>query len=150
MTVNRKNKTMKKILLIAMILTMLTDTIMAQTMQVEQKMQQNVIEDRGYLLMENGKVLLIMDETGMGIKMENNMTLKNGTIIKPDGSCQLQSGIQLQLQNGQVMDANGTTYKSERKFLKKTHRKKIEKAKDQNMHSKGHQQHDNGSSSHHH
>ena len=100
--------------------------------------------------MENGKVLLIMDETGMGIKMENDMTLKNGTIIKPDGSYQLQSGIQLQLQNGQVMDANGAAYKSERKFLKKTHRKKVEKPKAQKMHSTGHQQHDNGSSSHHH
>jgi hypothetical protein len=141
---------MKKTLLIAMVLTMLTGTIMAQTGQVEQKMQQNVIEDRGYLLMENGRVLLIMDETGMGIKMENDMTLKNGTIIKPDGSYQLQSGIQLQLQNGQVMDANGAAYKSERKFLKKTHRKKVEKPKAQNMHSNGHQQHDNGSSSHHH
>ena len=141
---------MKKALLIAMVLTMLTGTNMAQTGQVEQKMQQNVIEDRGYLLMENGKVLLIMDETGMGIKMENDMTLKNGTIIKPDGSYQLQSGIQLQLQKGQVIDANGAAYKSERKFLKKTHRKKVEKTKSQNMHSNGHQQHDNGSSSHHH
>lgn len=141
---------MKKILLISLVLTMLTGTIMAQTGQVEQKMQQNVIEDRGYLLMENGKVLLIMDETGMGIKMENDMTLKNGTIIKPDGSYQLQSGIQLQLQNGQVMDANGAAFKSERKFLKKTHRKKVEKTKGQNMHSNGHPQHDNGSSSHHH
>lgn len=141
---------MKKTLLISMVLTMLTGTVMAQTGQVEQKMQQNVIEDRGYLLMENGKVLLIMDETGMGIQMENDMTLKNGTIIKPNGSYQLQSGIQLQLQNGQVMDANGAAYKSERKFLKKTHRKKVEKTKGQNIHSNGHPQHDNGSSSHHH
>jgi hypothetical protein len=143
-------KTMKKTLLISMVLTMLTGIIMAQTGQVEQKMQQNVIEDKGYLLMENGKVLLIMDETGMGIKMENNMTLKNGAIIKPDGSYQLKSGMQLQLQNGQVVDANGAAYKSERKFLKKTHRGKNEKAKLQNAYSSGHQQHDNGSSSHHH
>jgi len=140
---------MKKILLISLVLTMLTGTIMAQTGQVEQKMQQNVIEDRGYLLMENGKVLLIMDETGMGIKMENDMTLKNGTIIKPDGSYQLQNDIKLQLQNGQVMDANGAAYKSERKFLKKTHRKKVEKTKSQKMHSNGHQQHSSGSSSGH-
>lgn len=141
---------MKKTFLISMVLTMLTGIIMAQTGQVEQKMQENVIEDRGYLLMENGKVLLIMDETGMGIKMENDMTLKNGTSIKPNGSYQLQSGIQLQLQNGQVMDANGAAYKSERKFLKKTHRKKVEKTKGQNIHSNGHPQHDNGSTSHHH
>lgn len=141
---------MKKTLLISLVLTMLTGNIMAQAGQVEQKMQQNVFEDRGYLLKENDKVLLIMDETGMGIKMENDMTLKNGTIIKPDGSYQLQSGVQLQLQNGQVMDANGAAYKSERKFLKKTHRKKVEKTKSQKMPSNGHQQHDNGNNSHHH
>lgn len=141
---------MKKALLIAMILTMLTGTIMAQTGQVEQKMQQNVIADRGYLLMENGKMLLIMDETGMGIKMENDMTLKNGAIIKPGGSYQLQSGTQLQLQNGQVMDANGIAYKSERKFFKKTNRKKAEKMNSQHIHSNGHQQHSNGSSGHQH
>lgn len=140
---------MKKAFLTSMLLTMLTGTIMAQTGQVEQKMQQNVIEDKGYLLMENGKVLLIMDETGMGIKMENDMTLKNGTIIKPDGSYQLQNGIKLQLQNEQVMDANGAAYKSEKKFFKKTNRAKVEKMKVQRKPSSGHQQHSNGSSSGH-
>ncbi len=140
---------MKKIILISLVLTMLTGIIVAQSQRPAPEMQQNVVGNKGYLFMENDKLLHIMDETGMGMKLQNEMTLQNGTIIKPDGSYQLQNGPQLQLRNGEIMDMDGIKYKSERKFLKKTHRKKVEKTKSQKMHSNGHQQHSSGSSSGH-
>lgn len=140
---------MKKELLISLLLTMVTGIIVAQSQRAEQITQQNVAESRGYLFMEDGKLLHIMDETGMGVKIQNDMVLQNGTIIKSDGSYQLKDGTQLHLKNGQIMDMNGIKYKSERNFLKKTHRKKAEKKKTHNTHSGSHQQHNNGSSNSH-
>ncbi len=143
---------MKKILLTVLSIIIFTGTIVAQVphQHVEQKMQENVTVETGYFFMENGRVLHILEATGMGSKIQNDMVLENGTVIKPDGSYQLKNGTLLHLRNGQIMDMNGVKYKSERKFLKKTHRKKIEKTKAPNMHSNGHQQNSNGSSSHHH
>ncbi|MCA6440578.1 MAG: hypothetical protein IM581_11640 [Chitinophagaceae bacterium] len=142
---------MKKKLLVVLSIIIFTGTIDAQIphQQVEQKMQKNVTVETGYFFMENGRVLHIMEETGMGSKIQNDMVLKNGTVIKPDGSYQSENGTLLRLRNGQIMDITGIKYKSERKFLKKTHRKKIEKNKTPKMHSGGHQQHNNGGSSSH-
>ena len=140
---------MKKIILISLVLTMLTGIVVAQSQRPAPEMQQNVVGNKGYLFMENDKLLHIMDETGMGMKLQNEMTLQNGTIIRPDGSYQLQNGTRLHLQNGEIMDTDGIKYKSEKKFLKKTNRKKVEKRKTQNRHSGGHQQRNSGSSSGH-
>ncbi len=45
--------------------------------------------------------------------MQNDMTLKNGTIVKPDGSYQLKNGKQLHLRDGQCMDMSGRKYMSQ-------------------------------------
>lgn len=134
----------------SMILTMLTAISVAQSQRTESEMQRDILENKGYLFMENSKLLYVMDETGMGIKTQHDMTLTNGTIIKPDGSFLMQSGTLLHLKNGQIMDMNGIKYKSERSFLRKTHRKKVAKKESRNMHSSEHPQYNNGSSSHHH
>lgn len=143
---------MKKILLAVLSIIIFTGTIVAQIPhhQVEQKMQENVTVETGYFFMENGRVLHILEETGMGSKIQNDMVLKNGTVIKPDGSYQLKNGTLLRLRNGQIMDINGIKYKSERKFLKKTNRTKFEKVKVQRKSSNGHQQHNGSSSGHQH
>ena len=133
-----------------MVLVMLTGIVVAQSQLPQQGMQMKAVADKGYLFMENDKLLHIMDETGMGMKIQKEMTLQNGTIIKPDGSYQPLNGPQLQLKNGEIMDMDGIQYKSEKKFLKKTHRKKVEQMKPQHMPSNGHGQHNNGMGSGHH
>lgn len=135
---NCKTKIMKKILLVSFILATLTNIVVAQAphQHIEQKLQGNATVETGYFFMENGKVLYIAGATGMGSKIQNDMVLKNGTVIKSDGLYQLQDGTQLRLRNGQIMDVNGVKYKSERQFLKKNHMKKNKPPK---MHSGGHQ-----------
>ncbi|XVJ65088.1 MAG: hypothetical protein HEQ40_02525 [Lacibacter sp.] len=129
---------MKKILLVSFILATLTNIVVAQAphQHIEQKLQGNATVETGYFFMENGKVLYIAGAMGMGSKIQNDMVLKNGTVIKSDGVYQLQDGTQLRLRNGQIMDVNGVKYKSERQFRKKNHMKKNKTPK---MHSGGHQ-----------
>ena len=141
---------MKNTLFISLILITLSSISVAHSQRVESKMQHNIVENNDYLFMENNKLLYIIGGTGMGTKTQHDMTFRNGTIIKPDGSYIIQSGALLHLKNGQIMDMNGFMYKSERKFFKKTHRIKVEKTASHNMHSDGHQQYSNGNSSHHH
>lgn len=137
---------MKKMLLISLLLTLLNNIVVAQSQRPEQAMHQIAVANKGYLFMENDKLLHIMDETGMGMKILNEMTLQNGTIIRPDGTYQLQNGQQLNLKNGEIMDMDGIKYSSEKKFMKKTNRKKVEKMKIQKMPSRGNQQPNAGSS----
>jgi hypothetical protein len=135
---NGKTKIMKKILLVSFILATLTNIVFAQAphQHNEQTLQENTTVETGYFFMENGKVLYVESATGMGNRIQNDMVLKNGTVIKSDGLYQLQDGTQLRLRNGQIMDVNGLKYKSERQFLKKNHMKKNKPPK---MHSDSHQ-----------
>ena len=134
---------MKKLLFVPMSLLMLTGTIVAQSQQTEQKIQQNVVEKNDHFLMEDGKMLHVID--GKGMQMQNDMTLKNGTMIKLNGSYQLSNGKQLRLRNGQCMDMNGSKYRSERVLLRKTNPEQGMK-----MQSGSPQQNKNGSGHSHH
>ena len=107
---------MKKLLFVPMLLIIMTGTIVAQSQQEEQKTQQNAIGKNEHLLMKEGKMLHIMD--GKEMQMQNQMTLKNGTMINPDGSFQLKNGKQFRLNNGQCMDMSGKRYRSQEMFQK--------------------------------
>lgn len=137
---------MKKLLFVSMSLIMLTGSILAQSQQAEQKIQQNVVGKNDHFLMEDGKMLHMID--GKGMQMQNNMTLKNGTMINPDGSYHLKNGKQLRLRDGQCMDMNGSKYRSERMLLRNPQGKQGMKMQGQNMHSGGHQHNTNGTKMH--
>ena len=139
---------MKKLFFVPMSLIMLTGTIVAQSQQEKHKTEQNAVEKNEHMVMKDGKLLHNMD--GKEMQMQNDMTLKNATTIKPDGSYQLKNGKQLHLRNGECMDMNGRKYSSERMFQNKMQGKHGMGMHGQNMHSGGHHQNMNGSGRMHH
>jgi hypothetical protein len=98
--------------------------------------------------MKDGKMLHNMD--GKEMQMQNNMTLKNGTIIKPDGSYQLKNGKQLHLLDGQCMDMNGRKYMSQGMMQRQMHGNHGMNMQGQKMQSGGHRQNMNGGGGMHH
>jgi hypothetical protein len=108
---------MKKMLLVPLSLLLLTGTIVAQSQQEEQKTQPNAAAMNEHFQMKEGKMLHIMN--GKEMQVQNDMTLKNGTMIHPDGSYQLKNGKQLSLRNGQCMDMDGKKYRSHQIFQKR-------------------------------
>ena len=138
---------MKKMILVSMSLILLTGTIVAQSQQEEQKTQQNAVVEKEHLVMKEGKMMHNMD--GKEMQMQNDMTLKNGTTVKPDGSYQLRNGKQLHLRNGQCMDMDGKKYRSHQMFQRKMQMNHGREMHGQNMNSGGHQSMMGGNSSHH-
>lgn len=139
---------MKKLLFVPMSLLMLTGTIVAQSQQTEQKIQQNAVVKNEHMVMKDGKMFHNMD--GKEMQMQNNMTLKNGMMVNPDGSYQLKNGKQLRLRDGQCMDMNGRKYNSQGMFQRKMQGKHGMRMQGQNMHSGGQHQNMNGNGSSHH
>jgi hypothetical protein len=82
------------------------------------------------------------------MQMQHDMTLKNGTVIKPDGSYQLKNGKQLSLRNGQCMDMNGRKYRSEAMLQRKTQMNHGKGMQGQKMQSGGHNMMGTGGSHH--
>ncbi|MDP1764275.1 MAG: hypothetical protein Q8L07_10345 [Sediminibacterium sp.] len=139
---------MKKLFFVPMSLIMMTGTIVAQNQQAEQKIQQNAVVKVEYLVMKDGKMLHTTD--GKDMLMQHDMTLKNGMMIKPDGSYQLKNGKQLRLRDGQCMDMNGSKYRSQGMFQRKMQGKYGMGMQGKNMHSGGQIQKMNGNGSGHH
>lgn len=134
---------MKKILLAAMSLVLLTTASIAQQAQGQNKIEQIITVNDEHLLMKDGKMYHNMN--GKEMMMQNQMTMQNGTVMNADGSYRLKNGKQRQLRNGQCMDMDGKKYKSHHMFQKsmmRMHR--------QNMHSgSNHQNMNTGGHSHH-
>ena len=105
---------MKKILLAAMSIVSLTTASIAQQQQGESKSQQITAVNDEHLLMKNGKMFHNMN--GKEMMMQNQMTMRNGTVMNADGSFQLKNGKQRHLSNGQCMDMNGKKYRSHQMF----------------------------------
>lgn len=139
---------MKKLLFVPLSLILLTGTVFAQSQQVDQKMEQNALKKHEHLMMKNGSMLHNMD--GNEMQMLHDMTLKNGTVIKKDGSYQLKNGKQAHLRDGQCMAMNGRKFNSERMLQRNMQEKNGMGMKDHNMHSGGKNQNMNGGGSSHH
>ena len=134
---------MKKMLLVSMSLIMLTGTLVAQSQQAEQKTQQNAVVKKEHVVMKDGKMVHNMD--GKEMQMQNDMQLKNGTTIHPDGTYQLKNGKQLRLRDGQCMDMNGRKYNSQGRMQRQMQGKHGMGMHGQNMNTGGHHQNMNGS-----
>ena len=102
---------MKKLLFVLTSTIMLIGTAAAQSQQEEQKTQQDAGVKNEHFLMKDGKMLHIID--GKEMQMQDQMTLKNGTMIHPDGSYKLKNGKQRYLHNGHCMDMSGKKYRSQ-------------------------------------
>lgn len=139
---------MKKLFFVPMLLTILSGSIIAQSLPVEQKEQKNAVEKNEHFLMKDGKVLHIMN--GKEIQMQNEMSLKNGSMLKMDGSYILKSGKQLSLHNGQCMDMDGRKFVTEHKFQRNLQESNHGMNKDgkHTMHSDGQQHAMKGSKMH--
>lgn len=109
---------MKMLLFVPMSVLLLTGTaLFTQAQSQEQKSQQESVIKNEHLLMKNGKMFHTMD--GKEMQMQNQMTMKNGIMISPDGRYTLNNGKQRSLRNGQCMDMNGNRYRSQQMFQHK-------------------------------
>lgn len=61
-----------------------------------------------YLLFQNGEVIQI--KNGLRTILEDKITLENGTLLYPNGLCQLKTGTKLNLHEGECMDLHGRKY----------------------------------------
>lgn len=139
---------MKKLLFVYLSLLLLTGTVFAQSQQADQKTEQNAVKKQQYFLMKDGNMLHNMD--GKEMQMHHDMTFKNGTMMKTDGSYLLKNGKQAHLRDGQCMDMNGQKFNSERMLQRNMQGNHGMGMQDHNMHSGGNNQNMNGSGSSHH
>jgi hypothetical protein len=107
---------MKKVFLAAMSIVLLTTASFAQQVSTANTNEQGTTVNDEHLIMKDGKMYHSMN--GKEMMMENQMTLQNGTVMQANGSYQLKNGKQHQLRNGQCMGMNGKKYRSHQMFQK--------------------------------
>lgn len=106
---------MKKTLLVSTFFLLFLGIMNAQNKQDNQNSQEKSTATKNeFLMMKNGKVCHIVN--GKQIQLQIQMTMKNGAVVNPDGSCKFKDGKQLKLHNGECMDMNGKTYHSQEMF----------------------------------
>ncbi|MBT8303815.1 MAG: hypothetical protein KJP09_05035 [Bacteroidia bacterium] len=102
---------MKKTLLLIVVLFISAGSIMAQE-----------IKDRDYCIMQDGQI--VMYEKGMPKVIKEAVTLKNGTVISPDGSYTSKTGKNGKLAEGECFGMSGHKYKSESQLIQAQQRQK--------------------------
>lgn len=103
---------MKKILFSVMSAALLTTVAIAQQEPLQN--QPAPAANYEHLIMKDGKMYHNMN--GKEMVMQNQMMLRNGTVMHTDGSYQLKNGKHKQLRNGHCMDMNGRKYRSHQMF----------------------------------
>ncbi|HJW18467.1 MAG TPA: DUF6799 domain-containing protein, partial [Flavisolibacter sp.] len=74
------------------------------------------IHQEEHLTLIDGKLYKMLN--GVRTQVENQVQLRNGGVINPDGSYLLKNGSQLQLHNGECLDMEGNLYLNQRNFGK--------------------------------
>ena len=101
-------KTKKTIhLLFVMVLTMML------TFSLNQGFSQpasGTSETKDCCMMKDGKMLKM--ESGKTMLMEKEITMKNGTVCKPDGQCITTDGQKIMMKEGDCMDMNGKVWRA--------------------------------------
>ena len=64
-------------------------------------------------MMKDGKMMKM--ESGKMMLMEKEMTMKNGTVCKPDGECITTDGQKIMMKEGDCMDMDGKVWPCEKK-----------------------------------
>ena len=57
-------------------------------------------------MMKDGKMMKM--ESGKMMLMEKEMTMKNGTVCKPNGECMTKDGKKMMIKEGECIDMNGS------------------------------------------
>ena len=71
-------------------------------------------QDRTNLTMINGEMLQLRDRAEVRVK--ERVTLKDGTIVSPNGNYTTKDGKQLKLKNGECLDNDGVKYRNEYQY----------------------------------
>lgn len=110
---------MKKYLVMLLSLFLATSfTLLAQdqdrTQDRLQDRKQDRIHQEDHLRLLDG--VLYQYKLGVQEKVQAQIRLKNGAMVNPDGSYQLQNQDRLQLRNGECMDMDGNRYMNQSRF----------------------------------
>ena len=84
---------------------MSTSTFAQQTKEQTQVKSTQQKKSMDCCLMKNGKIYEL--KNGKETLIEKEMTLKNGTVVSPDGTCKMKEGKTMKMKEGQCCDMNG-------------------------------------------
>lgn len=98
---------MKKLVLLAVTLFFASGVVLAQ----------DIALDSDYCILLNEKVYHYQEE-GVNL-LKEDLTLKNGTIVNPDGTLVLKNGKQEKLKDGECIGMSGKKYKDQASLNKK-------------------------------
>ena len=104
---------MKRRLIITMFAVLVTTLLSAQEHDRDRIQDQ----DRTKLVMVNGEMLELRDRAEM--RLMENQTLSDGTVVHPDGTYQTRDGKRLRLQDGECLDGDGVKYRNENQYRHK-------------------------------
>lgn len=74
----------------------------------------NKIEDTNYCILLDEKIFVQQD--GEITQLSEAFTLKNGTVLQPDGSYQLSNNTKAKLKDGECLGFSGKFYESQEKL----------------------------------
>ncbi len=101
---------MKKIVIFLIFVVFITTGLTAQERDHDRIQDQ----DRTNLTMINGEMLQLRDRAQ--VRLKEQVTLKDGTIITPKGVYTTKDGKQLKLKNGECLDNDGIKYRNEYQY----------------------------------
>lgn len=93
---------MKRLMLAVLAITFVGTTILSRAAMAQVKEEQK--KETCYL-MKKGKVFEVKDDKETPLKA--NVTLKNGTVIMPNGHCKMKDGKSTMLKDGECMREDG-------------------------------------------
>ncbi|MGC8749779.1 DUF6799 domain-containing protein [Hydrotalea sp.] len=117
---------MKKILLVMMSALMIVGVARAQTQTQDrtqdktqdqlrdQTQKRDRIHSEDHLMMRDGKLYQV--KNGEMLQLREQLRLKNGATIEPNGMYQLANQEKYQLRNGECMDMDGNRYLNQNRF----------------------------------
>ena len=109
---------MKKIFLFALSTLLTGLTLSAQDQDRDRTMQRDRIHQEDHIRLLDGKLYLYKQGTPGQVKEQ--MKLKNGTVLNPDGSYQLQNQQKYQLRNGECLDLDGNRDLNQNRFNRRS------------------------------
>ncbi len=104
---------MKKLILLITVLFISTGALVAQD---------NTIVDQDYCIMQDGAV--VKYTKGMPATITDAVTLKDGSVVQPDGSYVCSKNKNFQLKEGECLGMSGKKYASEEKLYQKLQHEK--------------------------
>jgi len=96
---------MKKLFLVTVASLLTCGAAVAQTEVKKESKEVTHQKHDDCVMMEKGKMMVMKD--GKTMPMDKEMKMKNGTTVKPDGTCITKDGKKTMMKEGDMMDMNG-------------------------------------------